>query len=242
MGLENFTYLEEYDAYYYYHGDTNYRMEITFSSGEREGDIIRLFYDDVFFVDGEKMLTLREKGDSYLFVSNVYCETSNQDNTMAEWDSGSIFDLTIPGTGTLILNSYPVDFPFGLNLPEKSRKSFRAESFGKVTVVESDDLQVTYLNPDEGVYNIITIRTVKEGCYSGGAAIGDTEEALLKSWSDKTLKKTDSISYDDEAWFGKCDFAYAYTPEESTKSVVFLIKDGLVSGIEIVNGLDGALY
>lgn len=70
IGLENFTYLEEYDAYYYYHGDTNYRMTISFSSGEREGDILRLFYDDQFMSDGKKVLTLREQANSYLFVSN----------------------------------------------------------------------------------------------------------------------------------------------------------------------------
>lgn len=70
IGLENFTYLEEYDAYYYYHGDTNYRMAISFSGGEREGNIIRLFYDDQFMSDGKKVLTLKEQAGSYLFVSN----------------------------------------------------------------------------------------------------------------------------------------------------------------------------
>ncbi|MBP7223081.1 MAG: hypothetical protein KBA50_07515 [Sedimentibacter sp.] len=77
IGLENITYLEEYDAYYYYHGDTNYRGKITFSGGEREGDIIRLFYDDVFLADGKKVLTLKEKDGSYLFVSNVYSDNAN---------------------------------------------------------------------------------------------------------------------------------------------------------------------
>ncbi len=71
VGLDNFTYLEEYDAYYLYHGDTNYRMEISFAAGEKTGDIIRLFYDDEFMADGEKILTLQEKDGSYLFVSNV---------------------------------------------------------------------------------------------------------------------------------------------------------------------------
>jgi len=70
IGLENFTYLEEYGAYYYYHGNTNYRMAISFSCGERESNIIRLFYDDQFMSDGEKVLTLREQAGSYLFVSN----------------------------------------------------------------------------------------------------------------------------------------------------------------------------
>lgn len=70
IGLENFTYLEEYGAYYSYHGDTNYRAKISFSGGEREGSIIRLFYEDRYMNDGEKVLTLLEQEDRYLFVSN----------------------------------------------------------------------------------------------------------------------------------------------------------------------------
>ncbi len=71
VGLNNFTYLEEYDAYYYYHGDTNDRAAITFSGGERQGDLIRLYYEDAYMGDGEKILTLRETKDGYLFVSNL---------------------------------------------------------------------------------------------------------------------------------------------------------------------------
>lgn len=70
VNLDQFTYLERYDAYYHFHGDTNYRMNITFSDGERQGDLIRLFYNDRFFADGEKVLTLRQKEGGYLFVSN----------------------------------------------------------------------------------------------------------------------------------------------------------------------------
>jgi hypothetical protein len=70
IGLENFTYLDQYDAYYYYHGDTNYRMQISFFHGEQEGDTIRLFYDDSFTNEGEIILTLQEQGNTYIFVSN----------------------------------------------------------------------------------------------------------------------------------------------------------------------------
>ncbi len=144
--------------------------------------------------------------------------------------------------GGIYLGSYPVDFPFGYNISEKSRETFRAESFGQVTVVESDGLQVTYLTPVSGVYNVITLRAAKELYQALGVAIGDTEEFLLAHWP-KSLKKVDRISYDDEAWFGKeYDHAYAYTPENSTKSVVCIIRNNLVSGIEVVNGLDGAMY
>lgn len=70
IGLDNFVYLSQYDAYYFFHGDTNYRPNINFSSGERKGDVIRLFYNDEFFGDGFKVLTLREKDGAYMFVSN----------------------------------------------------------------------------------------------------------------------------------------------------------------------------
>ncbi len=71
VGMENFVYLPEYDAHYWAHGDTNYRGSITFSSGERQGDLIRLYYDDTFLVDGAKCLTLSAQSDgSYWFVSN----------------------------------------------------------------------------------------------------------------------------------------------------------------------------
>lgn len=76
VGLEKFTYLEEYDAYYYFHGDTNYRGSIAFSSGEREGNLIHLLYDDLYMADGNKILTLREQDGKYLFVSNQKVENS----------------------------------------------------------------------------------------------------------------------------------------------------------------------
>lgn len=72
IGLQDFQYLPEQEAYYHTHGDTNYRMQVTFSSGEREGDTIRLYYDDTFYADGTKCLTLTARPDGgYWFVSNL---------------------------------------------------------------------------------------------------------------------------------------------------------------------------
>lgn len=78
--LEHFVYLSQYDAYYHFHGDTNYRANINFSSGEREGDTIRLFYNDKFFCDGYKVLTLKEKNGAYLFVANQKLESETATN------------------------------------------------------------------------------------------------------------------------------------------------------------------
>ncbi|MGI6643929.1 MAG: S-layer homology domain-containing protein [Bacillota bacterium] len=145
--------------------------------------------------------------------------------------------------GGIYLGAYPVDFPFCFDLPEKSRETYRAESFGQVTVVESDDFQVTYLNPADGVYRIITLRAKDRPYRAEDVAITDTEEFLLGHFEPGNLRKVDRISYDDEAWFGTdYDYAYSYTPDENTRSLVYIIKDGLISGIEVVDGLDGPLY
>ena len=74
VGLDQFTYLPEYDVYFFYHGDTNYRASVTFTSGERNGDLVRLIYDATFLVDDLKEVTLREHGDGWRFVSNLAVE------------------------------------------------------------------------------------------------------------------------------------------------------------------------
>lgn len=67
--MGEFTYLDEYEAYYRLHGDSNARPGVSFSGGEREGMIVRLFYSDQ---DEDITLTLREKDDGYIFVSNMF--------------------------------------------------------------------------------------------------------------------------------------------------------------------------
>ena len=74
VNLQEFTYLPEYDAYYFAHGDTNYRGKVTITAGEREGDLARLYYNDTFMADGWKCVTLREEDGSYHFVSNQSSE------------------------------------------------------------------------------------------------------------------------------------------------------------------------
>ena len=72
VGLGDFTYLPEYDAYYHTHGDTNYRS-VTFTSGQRRGDYIQLYWKD-FYYGGEtnECVTLLDRGDGqYWFVSHL---------------------------------------------------------------------------------------------------------------------------------------------------------------------------
>lgn len=71
VGLENFLYLPQYDAYYHPHGDTNYYANVNFHSGFRQGDQIFLYYNDEFMGRGPCKLTMREtEQHHYLFVAN----------------------------------------------------------------------------------------------------------------------------------------------------------------------------
>ncbi len=75
VGLEGFTYLEQYDAYYLFHGDTNYRYDVQITAGERKDGLIRLYYEDLFLADGWKCVTLREtEGGGYHFLSHLPCD------------------------------------------------------------------------------------------------------------------------------------------------------------------------
>lgn len=67
-GLEQLTYLAQYDAYFTTVTDT---MAIvpTLTAGMREGDTVRLRYRGP--LDGEKELTLRQSGEDWRFCANL---------------------------------------------------------------------------------------------------------------------------------------------------------------------------
>ncbi|MGI6666835.1 MAG: hypothetical protein ACOX5Q_05175 [Bacillota bacterium] len=95
----------------------------------------------------------------------------------------------------------------------------------------------------EGVYYVYCIRTVNEGYSNAGVAIGDPEEKLWDHWLPEQLRKMDEISHEDEGWFGDdYDYGYVHVPKDSTKSIMYLIKDGQVTGIGLLDGLDGPMY
>jgi len=55
-GLENMTYLEKFNAYYYYNDDTSFRGTVYFYSGIMKGQFVRLFYNDEFYGMAKKSL------------------------------------------------------------------------------------------------------------------------------------------------------------------------------------------
>lgn len=95
LGLEYFTYLEDYDAYYHAHGDTNYLGGVTMRYGERDGDLIRLYYSGVW--ESWMCVTLQDKGNGvYWFRSNLPCEMPSMPLPLPEgepWMTLSLDDL-----------------------------------------------------------------------------------------------------------------------------------------------------
>lgn len=63
IGMGGFQYLAKYNAYYHYHGDTNYRSQVVIASGEKDGDLVRLYYYDNFLDAVWKCVTLRYRED-----------------------------------------------------------------------------------------------------------------------------------------------------------------------------------
>lgn len=91
VGLEHMDYLAEHDAYYHFHGDTNYGQMVRFTYGERIGNTIRLYYQDNFGLLGfvPCVLTLIREGNSYYFYSN-----------QPQYDDPATA-LSVPSTGDL---------------------------------------------------------------------------------------------------------------------------------------------
>ena len=94
VGLDDFKYLPQYDAYYLSKGDTNYRS-VTFTGGVREGIYVRLYWKD-FYYGGrtDECVTLLDRGNgNYWFVSHLLVDGEPAD-TLA-YPKGEP-ELTVP--------------------------------------------------------------------------------------------------------------------------------------------------
>ena len=102
--LDRFTYLEEYDAYYDFHGDTNYPGEVTFTSGEWKDGKVLLYYEGSGFPGlssgngeinciGPACVTLEpQKDGGYRFLTNWSYDPPVTPTAYPAWDP----ELVIP--------------------------------------------------------------------------------------------------------------------------------------------------
>ena len=93
VGFDHFQYLPDFDVYYHFHGDTNYRGNINISAGTWNGNLVSLYYEDSLFGDGWKCVTLEKMEDgSYQFRSNQKAEKPAIPTVFPDWEP----TLTIP--------------------------------------------------------------------------------------------------------------------------------------------------
>lgn len=197
-GLDHFVFLSQYDAYYHFHGDTNYRGQISFSGGEREGDLVRLFYQDEFFGDGYKILTLREKNGVYLFVANQMDESENAAANIeaaANQANGTKVDYAEIGFGlaaaesAFILNSSFFDSEVVKFLGEPEKKSEPAVwgSDGlehQTWYYSSKGIELGLSKNDESKQVIYSVKLEKPCILktSRGIGIGSTKAEVLDAY------------------------------------------------------------
>lgn len=120
VGVDSFRYLSDYDAYYHFHGDTNAIAPVTFLTGERERNFVRLYYDAEGmwfggeyqnFGEGTACLTLEEvpgeavDGFCYRFVSNQPKELPVRPTVYPGWDPV----LTIPLSDSVVVTPQVVE-------------------------------------------------------------------------------------------------------------------------------------
>ena len=217
VGLEKFIYLPEYDAYYFAHGDTNYRGGDFFSAGAREDGQIRLYYEDP--LDGGKCVTLREVGDGYQFVSNL------------------------PAEKPAIPTVYPAGEPLRtipLAVPEDREHSpigdTRSGNFQEL--LTGDDKSVTVNG-----HRIQSYRPVREDRYVYVAEVlsGEGEPWRARVLSREFGENFSISSFDNLfGWSGFCIYEYN-NPEETHRSYYGVDEEGNWTGLFMLPYMDGQI-
>lgn len=180
--LDEMDYLDDYDAYYHFHGDTNYYGPVTIISGEREDELVRLYYIGPYFYNntlytGWKCATLKETEDGYFFLSNLTADppvaavkqdlllrSGNPDKTV------KLSDLTVTDPQKVqILDSYSYSNTPGI------QDAYSSPDYEGFTMLYWEDttgvVHYSYKRQDEDtVYDILRFTAMPEG-YQKGAFI-----------------------------------------------------------------------
>jgi hypothetical protein len=74
---------------------------------------------------------------------------------------------------------------------------------------------------------------------SRGVHVGDTVETLKMVYPEIIKNEGDANEYNSESVTTEYDSCWFYAPEQSNRSILFLVKDGIIVQIDIADGLDG---
>nr|WP_276020225.1 M56 family metallopeptidase [Acetivibrio straminisolvens] len=155
----------------------------------------------------------------------------------------SEYSVSIDGK-YLALGIYDGDFPWGYSLNEISRETWDSDGFHNINKVICDDLVVTYMQAaQEGRWTVTSISTTSPKIMTyRGIACGMSETELKNAYGED-LVQTEMYA-DDGNPVAEYDYVYGYAParDNTCNHIAFLIKDGVICGIEIENLIDGRLF
>lgn len=227
-GLDQFTYLPEYDAYYFFHGDTNSIGPVTFTSGEyRDGNILLYYEGDgypclssgdgsLIYWDGVKQscLTLEpQKDGGFHFLSNWECDPPAVPTAYPDWDP----ELVIPLDG---LAPYE---PEAVTVERHSGDV--AERFYHVRFEPEEDSAAgydveVYRSTDGTAYAAVVVSETERDCFftfpADNVQNGWPREAIATSFQDLFGRYGVEIAYYgwlDEQYYGTFYDYYTFTKD-----------------------------
>lgn len=239
-GLDQFVYLEEYDAYYHFCGDTNYPGEVTFTSGEWKDGKVLLYYEGNGFPglssgDGEMNIvssspacvTLEpQKDGGYRFLSNWYWGWNDDPPVIPTaypaWDPERVIPLD--GLAPYEPETVTVERRTGDVAESLYRTRFEPDEFSD----EGFDVEV-YRSTDGSLCASVVVSETERDCF---LTIPSDEQRgwpvtnFAQVFTDLFGRYGLSVSYDgwlDERYYGEFNDYYTFT-EDGTPSLLLRAK------------------
>lgn len=247
-GLEQFTYLEEYDAYYTFHGDTNYPGEVIFTSGEWKDGKVLLYYEGSGFPglssgngemnmvsSGPACVTLEPQSDGgYRFLSNWYWGWNDDPPVIPTaypaWEPERVIPLD--GLAPYEPEAVTVERRTGDVAESLYRTRFEPDEFSD----EGFDVEV-YRSTDGSLRASVVVSETERDCFlrvPSNEQRGWPEADFAQVFTNLFGRYGLSVSYDgwlDERYYGEFNDYYTFT-EDGTPSLLLRAK-GEVRAIDL---------
>ncbi len=227
--LYSLPYLEEWDAWYWMHGDNNYPGPLTLLRGEREGSNVRLYQraGDVLYC-----LTLEQQGEGeYWFVSNLpVAELPPEPPSSA----GLEFSIVI-GDQLLTLGEQSGEFPWGTDLEADSEVYWNMDGFYSFAIDCGEGLQLAGLRREKSV------ETTENGSLTGFDNRKPDYKTYRGAYIGMSLEEFQALYPEAYLMSSAPEVIYAYNDEPNCgfKILCFVFEDDLLVRFYANNGVDG---
>lgn len=247
-GLDQFTYLPEYDAYYHFHSDSNAHGPVEFTSGERKDGKVLLYYTGEYFPvlsngDGSWIfpeeaeipacVTLEpQKDGGFHFLSNWRCDPPAVPTAYPDWDP----ELVIPldGLAPYEPEAVTVERHTGGAAESLYRIRFEPDEFSD----DGFDVEI-YRSADGSLCAAVAVSGTERDCFltvPAGDSDGWTPEGGADAFVDLFGQQGLRISYNgwlDEGYYGTFTDYYTFT-DDGAPSLLLRAKGEIV-----LNDLEG---